>query len=94
MRKYNLIKDRTATPNEVFENLKNGGLKLLCFNKETGLWSQVAWCWDGKIEIITIENDMVVGQYFISFNYENVCDLKLNTTFFKNKTWWLGYIQD
>ena len=50
MKRYKIIKERTAKDKEVFENLKNGGLKLLCFNNITGLWSQVAWCGDNTIE--------------------------------------------
>ena len=96
MKRYKFIKDRTASPKEVFENLKNGGLKLLCFNQVAGLWSQVAWCGDNTIEVITINGNgnKVIGQYFMSFPYPNVEYLKANTNFFKNKTWWLGYVED
>ena len=31
--KYQIIKENPITLKEVFENLKNGGLKLLYFNK-------------------------------------------------------------
>ena len=94
MKRYKIIKERIAKDKEVFENLKNGGLKLLCFNKTTGLWSQVAWVPNGSIEVITIENDKIVGQYFISFQYPNIEYLKANTKFFTNKTWYIGYIED
>ena len=94
MRRYKFIKDRTATPNEVFDNLKNGGLKLLCINHNNNTTSQVAWCGDGSIEVITIENDKKIAEYFMSFPYHDLFQLKENTTFFNNKTWWLGYIQD
>ena len=94
MRRYKLIKDRAASSNEVFDNLKNGGLKLLCFNKNNKIWSQVAWCSDNQIEIITIENDKIVAEYFMNFPYNDIEELKANTKFFDNKTWWIGYIED
>ena len=107
MKRYKFIKDRTASPKEVFENLKNGGLKLLCFNQVTGLWSQVAWCGentidftsnlaygDNTIEVITIKDDKCYAEYFEHFSYHDLLQLKSNTNFFKNKTWWLGYIED
>ena len=94
MKRYKFIKDRTASPKEVFENLKNCGLKLLCFNQVTGLWSQVAWCGDNTIEVITIKDDKCYAEYFEHFSYHDLLQLKSHTTFFKNKTWWLGYIED
>ena len=94
MRRYKLIKDRIASHKEVFENLKGGGLKLLCFNKITRLWSQVAWCSENQIEVITLENDKIVANYFMYFPYNDLFQLKLNTKFFNNKTWCLGYIED
>ena len=94
MKRYKIINERIAKDKDVFENLKNGGLKLLCFNNITGLWSQVAWCGDNTIEIITIKDNKRYAEYFEYFPYHDLFQLKANTNFFKNKTWWLGYIED
>ncbi len=53
--KYKINIDREATYKEVFENLKYGGLKLMFENLKTKTFSQVAHCWDDKIEIITVD---------------------------------------
>ena len=94
MKRYKFIKDRIASPKEVFKNLKNGGLNLLCFNKTTELWSQVAWCGDNTIEIITVENDKIIARYFMSFPYTDFNFFVKNSKFFENKTWYIGYIED
>ena len=94
MRKYKIIKDRVATKIEVFNNLKNGGLKLLCENLDNKTISEVDWVPGGSIEIITVENDKIVAQYFMGFSYNNVETLDYNTKFFKNKIWYIGHIED
>ena len=95
MKYYKFIKDHTATRKEVFDNLKHGGLKLLCDLHTTKRTAQIAWAGDNLIEIIVIENDKVYSHYFQNFPYNDVNQLILNDPkFFENKTWWFGYIED
>lgn len=46
MKYYRFIKDHTATRQEVFDNLKHGGLKLLCDLHTTKRTAQIAWAGD------------------------------------------------
>ena len=94
MKNFKIVKENLASQKEVFDNLKYAGLKLLCFNETTKLWSQVAWCGDNTIEVITIKDDKRYAEYFEHFPYHDLFQLKANTNFFKNKTWWLGYIEE
>ena len=93
--KYNIIKENLATPSEVFTNLKYGGLKLLCENKKNGSMTQVAWCGDNNIELITVLNDKIIAEYFDSFPYGSSIDMKNNSNYFKpNFVWYIGHIED
>lgn len=95
MAKYNIIKERVATPKEVFDNLKNGGLKLLCENKHNNTITQVAWAGDNNVEFITIADDKRVAEYFEAFPYGSSIDLKNNSNYFKPYfIWYFGYIED
>lgn len=93
-RNYKIIKEREATKKEVFENLKNGGLKLLCENLNNHVISEVDWVPGGSIEVIVIENDHRVANYFMHFPYHDLFQMEANTTFFKNKKWYIGHIED
>ena len=94
MAKYSIINEKVANLQEVFDNLKNGGLKLLCFNKNTRRWSQVAWCGENQIEVITIENDKIFAEYFMEFPFNNLNELKENRIFITDKIWYIGHIED
>lgn len=93
--KYQIIKEREATYKEVFDNLKHGGLKLLFENLKTNTFSQVAWCDDNRIEIITICNDKVYNDYFMTFSPVTVESMMDNKIFVNNYSrWYIGYIKD
>lgn len=93
--KYQIIKEREATYKEVFDNLKYGGLKLLFENLKTKTFSQVAWSGDNQIEIITIRNDKVYNDYFMTFSPVNVESMMDNKIFVNNYSrWYIGYIKD
>ena len=93
--KYQIIKEREATYKEVFDNLKHGGLKLLFENLKTRTFSQVAWCGDNRIEIITISNDKVYNDYFMTFSPVTVESMMDNKIFVNNYSrWYIGYIKD
>ena len=93
--KYQIIKEREATYKEVFDNLKYGGLKLLFENLKTKTFSQVAWCGDNRIEIITIRNDKVYNDYFMSFSSPTLESMMNNKIFVNNYgCWYIGYIKD
>lgn len=93
--RYNIIKENLATPSEVFTNLKYGGLKLLCENKNNNTITQVAWCGDNNVEFITIADDKRIAEYFEAFPYGSSIDMKLNSKYFKpNLVWYFGYIED
>lgn len=91
-----IIKERKANFIEVFHNLKNGGLKLLCENHSNKTISEVAWCGDNKIEIITVKHGKIYGQYMEEFMPTSPNDLKLNypNFFNSNMTWYIGHIED
>ena len=93
--KYQIIKEREATYKEVFDNLKHGGLKLLFENLKTKTFSQVAWSGDNQIEIITIRNDKVYNDYFMTFSSPTLESMMDNKIFVNNYSrWYLGYIED
>ena len=93
--KYQIIKEREATYKEVFDNLKYGGLKLLFENLKTKTFSQVAWCGDNRIEIITIRNDKVYNDYFMTFSSPTLESMMNNKIFVNNYSrWYIGYIKD
>ena len=93
--KYQIIKEREATYKEVFDNLKYGGLKLLFENLKTKTFSQVAWCGDNRIEIITIRNDKVYNDYFMTFSSPTFESMMDNKIFVNNYSrWYIGYIKD
>ena len=98
--KYKINIDREATYQEVFDNLKYGGLKLLHENLKTKTFSQVAHCWwdsktESKIEIITVHNDKIVNDYFMTFS-PNTPESMMNNEIFVNNysRWYIGYIED
>ncbi len=93
--KYQIIKEREATYKEVFDNLKHGGLKLLFENLKTKTFSQVAWSGDNQIEIITIRNDKVYNDYFMTFSSPTLESMMNNKIFVNNYSrWYIGYIKD
>jgi len=93
--KYQIIKEREATYKEVFDNLKHGGLKLLFENLKTKTFSQVAWSGDNQIEIITIRNDKVYNDYFMTFSSPTLESMMDNEIFVNNYSrWYIGYIKD
>ena len=96
MSRYKIIKEHSASLNEVFENLKAGGLKLLYFNKRLNNVSEVSWFPKDKIEIITIENDKVVAHYFPSFPFNSITEMKScgNKSFANAEGWFIGHIED
>ena len=93
--KYQIKLTRKATYQEVFDNLKHGGLKLLFENLKTKTISQVAWSGDNQIEIITIRNDKVYNDYFMTFSPVTVESMMDNKIFVNNYSrWYIGYIKD
>ena len=93
--KYQIKLTRKATYQEVFDNLKYGGLKLLFENLKTRTFSQVAWSGDNQIEIITIRNDKVYNDYFMTFSPVTVENMMDNNIFVNNYSrWYIGYIKD
>lgn len=81
---------------EVFNNLKHGGLKLLFYNSKMNNVSEVNYFPGGKIEIITVENDKVVAEYYMSFPYNSVAEMKSNgcPSFASKEGWFIGHIED
>ena len=93
--KYQIKLTRKATYQEVFDNLKYGGLKLIFENLKTKTFSQVAWSGDNQIEIITIRNDEVYNDYFMTFSSPTLESMMDNETFVNNYgRWYIGYIKD
>ena len=95
--KYNIIKELPVNSLEtIYNELKNGGLKLLYFNKQENNVSQVSWFPDGKIEIVTIENDKIVAQYYYSFPFNSVVEMKCCgiSSFATINGWFIGHIED
>lgn len=93
--KYQIKLTRKATYQEVFDNLKYGGLKLIFENLKTKTFSQVAWCGDNQIEIITIRNDKVYNDYFMTFSSPTLESMMDNKIFVNNYSrWYIGYIED
>ena len=93
--KYQIKLTRKATYQEVFDNLKYGGLKLMFENLKTKTFSQVAWCGDNRIEIITVHNDKIVNDYFMTFSSNTLESMMNNEIFVNNYSrWYIGYIED
>jgi len=93
--KYQIKLTREATYQEVFDNLKYGGLKLIYENLKNKTFSQVAWSGDNQIEIITIRNDKVYNDYFMTFSSPTVESMMDNKIFVNNYSrWYIGYIKD
>ena len=93
--KYQIKLTRKATYQEVFDNLKYGGLKLIFENLKTKTFSQVAWSGDNQIEIITIRNDEVYNDYFMTFSSPTLESMMDNEIFVNNYSrWYIGYIED
>jgi hypothetical protein len=93
--KYQIKLTRKATYQEVFDNLKYGGLKLIYENLKTKTFSQVAWSGDNQIEIITIRNDKVYNDYFMTFSSPTLESMMDNKIFVNNYSrWYIGYIKD
>ena len=98
--KYKINIDREATYQEVFNNLRYGGLKLLFENLKTKTFSQVSHCWwasktECKIEIITVHNDKIVNEYFMTFSSPTLESMMDNKIFVNNYSrWYIGYIKD
>jgi hypothetical protein len=93
--KYQIKLTRKATYQEVFDNLKYGGLKLIYENLKTKTFSQVAWSGDNQIEIITIHNDEVYNDYFMTFSSPTLESMMDNEIFVNNYSrWYIGYIKD
>ena len=93
--KYQIKLTRKATYQEVFDNLKYGGLKLIYENLKTKTFSQVAWSGDKQIEIITIRNDKVYNDYFMTFSSPTLESMMDNKIFVNNYSrWYIGYIED
>ena len=62
---------------------------------KTKTFSQVAWCGDNRIEIITIRNDKVYNDYFMTFSPVTVESMMDNKIFVNNYSrWYIGYIKD
>lgn len=95
--KYNIIKELPVNSLEtIYNELKNGGLKLLYFNAKENNVSQVSWFPGGKIEIVTIENDEIVAEYYPSFPFNSATEMKCcgNSSFASTNGWFIGYIED
>ena len=75
MANITIIKERIATETEVFNNLRYGGLKLLCENDLGMTISEVDWFSAGKIEVINVANTKfpkIVGSYITDFLYKTL----------------------
>jgi hypothetical protein len=95
--KYNIIKELPVNSLEtIFNGLKNGDLKLLYFNAHSNNVSQVSHSSKDKIEIITIENDKIVAQYYMSFHFRSVVEMKCCgcRSFTKTAGWFIGRIEN
>lgn len=93
---FTIIKENPVSSlEEVFNNLKHGGLNLLYFNARENNVSQVSWFPEDKIEIITIENDKIVAQYYLSFPFNSVVEMKTcgNRSFASKEGWFIGHIE-
>ncbi len=94
---FTIIKENPVSSlEEVFNNLKHGGLKLLFYNSKMNNVSEVNYFPGGKIEIITIENDKVVGNYTCDFPFNTVVEMKTcgNRSFASKEGWFIGHIED
>ena len=93
----NIIKELSINSLEtIYNELKNGGLKLLYFNAKENNVSQVS-CFPGdKIEIVTIENDEIIAEYCLPFPFNSVEEMKScgNASFASTNGWFIGYIKD
>ncbi len=95
--KYNIIKELPVNSLDfIFNELKNGGLKLLYFNARENNVSQVSWFPEDKIEIITVEDDEIVAQYYPSFPFNSVVEMKCSGcySFTTTNGWFIGHIED
>lgn len=95
--KYNIVKELPVNSLEtIFNALKNGDLKLLYFNAYSNNVSQVRRFSKDKIEIITIENDKIVAQYYMSFPFMSVVEMKCCgcRSFTKTAGWFIGRIEN
>jgi len=95
--KYNIVKELPINSLEtIFNELKHCGLKLLYFNDNENNVSQVSWFPGGKIEIITIEDDKVVAEYYPEFPFNSVVEMKCcgNRSFSSTSGWFIGHIED
>lgn len=94
---FTIIKENPVSSlEEVFNNLKHGGLNLLYFNARENNVSQVSWFPGDKIEIVTIENDKIVAQYYLSFPFNSVVEMKCygSHSFATTNGWFIGHIED
>ena len=98
MKNITIIKERKATKTEVFNNLRHGGLKLLCENDLRLTISEVNWYPGDKIEVINMTNGKspkVVGEYVTNFPYKTLDEMKMNNPqMFAGKVWYIGHIED
>ena len=95
--KYNIIKELPVNSLEtIFNELKSGDLKLLYFNAHSNNVSQVRRSSKDQIEIITIENDKIVAQYYMSFPFRSVVEMKCCGchSFAKTAGWFIGRIEN
>lgn len=95
--KYNIIKELPINSLEtIYNELKNGGLKLLYFNARENNVSQVSWFPGDKLEIVTIEDDKIVAQYYPSFPFNSVMEMKCcgSPSFSTTTGWFIGHIED
>lgn len=95
--KYNIIKELPINSLEtIYNELKNGGLKLLYFNAHENNVSQVSWFPGDKLEIVTIEDDKIVAQYYLSFPFNSVMEMKCcgSPSFATTNGWFIGHIED
>ena len=89
---YVIVKDFNVgqlTHDIVFDNLKNGGMKLMCYD------TQYSWLPNNKIEAIHIgKNDQLVCKV-LDFNYPNEWTMFHETSKYKclpYGPWYFGYI--
>lgn len=98
MANITIIKERIATKTEVFNNLRHGGLKLLCENDLGLTISEVSWYPGGKIEVINMTNGKspkIVGSYVTDFPYKTLDEMKMNNPkMFLGKKWYIGHAED
>lgn len=93
---YAIVKDFDKGPlthDVVFDNLKNGGQKLMCYD------SQYEWMPDGKIERIHVGRNNEIIKEILDFNYPTVWTMFNNTNGKYAKElpygpWYFGYITE